>query len=397
MLESLELILEQLADEDRPVRSIDLNHLSDLPRSEVMRLVLGWEGLSAARRFGLVSLMVEQAEVNIHLNFHSILRECLTDSDGRIRRLAIDGLWEDEKPSLIEPLAVRLAEDSEAEVRAAAATSLGRFVLLGALGEIAEIAALQAERSLHAAWARVHESIEVRRRALESLASAANPVVSELIAAGYDDDDELMRQSAIFAMGRSADRRWSKMILAELGSRNPAMRYEAALSAGELGLSGAVVPLIQLLNDVDANVREAAALALGKIGGGEARRALEEALNGDDERLAQAAEDALEELAFNSSGFEPSGESDSEESEGHDRGSRQWWDAPGDEAEDEDFYEEDEDDWDIGEDDERYWLDEEGEEEEEEGEDLFPGMDSYRGTDSFPGLPRDWRDRPGPV
>jgi hypothetical protein len=393
MPESLELVLEQLADEDRPVRSIDLIRLSDLPRSEVMRLVSQWQGLNVARRFDLVSLMVEQAEVNIHLNFHAVLRECLTDSDGRIRRLAIDGLWEDEKPSLIEPLAVRLAEDSDSEVRAAAATSLGRFVLLGALGEIAEVVALQAERSLHAAWATAHESNEVRRRALESLASASDPVVSELIVAAYDDDDELMRQSAVFAMGRSADRRWSRMILAELGSRNPAMRYEAALSAGELGLSGAVLPLIQLMDDADANVREAAALALGKIGGAEARRALEEALNGDDERLAQAAEDALEELAFNSSGFESSRELDYEGSEDYDRGSRQWWAARGDETEDEGFYSEGEEDWEIGEDEELDWLDEE----EEGGEDLFPGGDSHRGTDFFPGLPRDRRDRPGPV
>jgi hypothetical protein len=78
------------------------------------------------------------------------------------------------------------------------------------------------------------------------------------------------------------------------------MRYEAAGAAGELALTPAVKPLIQLLDDADSAVRETAALALGKIGGRDARRALETCLKSSDRRLAEAANDALEELAFNS-------------------------------------------------------------------------------------------------
>jgi hypothetical protein len=397
MLEDLELVLGQLVDESRPVRSIGFSRLSDLPRPEVARFNSTWSGLSATRRLELVSMMVAQAEENIHLNFHAVLRECLSDADGQIRRLAIDGLWEDEKPSLIGRLIALLADDPVPDVRAAAATSLGRFVLLGALGEITEDAADQAESALRVAWASAHESNEVRRRTLESLAYAADPVVSDLIETAYDDDDELVRQSAVFAMGRNADRRWSKPILTELWSRDPAMRYAAAVSAGELGLAEAVEPLVQLLDDADGNAREAAALALGKIGGREAKRALEEALLGEDERLTQAAEDALDELAFNSgsTGLESPWDDSRGRTEDHGARSRQRRVLEGSEAEEgidvEAETEEDEDAWDAEEDEAPYWLD------EDDDEDFSPGEDSHRGADSFPGLPRGWRGRSGPA
>jgi hypothetical protein len=378
MLEDLELALEELADETRPVRSIDLSRLSDLARTEAAHFGSAWAGLSATRRLETINTMVDRAEANIHLNFHAILRVCLSDSDGQIRRLAVNGLWEDEKPSLVGQLVTLLAHDPEPDVRAAAATALGRFVLLGVLGEICDAAAQQAEKALRAAWAHTQEPNDVRRRVLESLAYAADPAVGDLIEMAYNADDRLMRQSAVFAMGRNADHRWRKQVLAELQSRDPAMRFEATVSAGELGLATAVQRLIQLMDDADRNISEAAVLALGKIGGREAKRALEEVLGGADERLTQAAEEALEELTFSGSGL-------AEELD--ERGVGSWarvFDA--DETEDEDFSDDDEDDarlredelqededfWNREEDEALFWLDGD----EEQGEDL-------RGTDSY--------------
>jgi len=243
---------------------------------------------------------VEQAEANIHLIFHAALRACLTDGDPQVRRLAIEGLWEDERVSLVPTLSGLLAHDPSADVRSAAATALGRFVLLGVLGDIAEEPARQAEDALHLAWERSGEPVSVRRRVLESLSYTDTAELHASIGDAYYSDDELMRQSAIFAMGRSANPRWNKSVLSELNSRDAAMRFEAAEAAGEMAIRAAVQPLIQLLDDTDKDVREAAALALGKIGGPAARRALEALVAGDDERLAEAASEALEELMFNS-------------------------------------------------------------------------------------------------
>jgi HEAT repeat protein len=299
MSEELEFVLRRLSDDGKPVRSISLAPLSDLSREQVGLFRQTWAGLNDERRLELITELVEQAEANVQFNFTAILRDCLLDGDARVRKLAVEGLWEDNKPGLVVPLATMLSGDPSAEVRAAAASSLGRFVLMGELGEVAEQPARQAYDALRAAWFRPGEPNDVRRRALEGMSYAGGRAVQELIDNAYYDEDESMRQSAVFAMGRSGDGRWTKSVLAELGSQDAAMRFEAAASAGEMGLSAAVRPLIVLLDDPDSNVREAAALALGQIGGPDARRALEACVAGDDDRLAQAAEEALEELNFN--------------------------------------------------------------------------------------------------
>ena len=300
MLSKLASCLALLADEDRPVRTIDLADISDLSRNQVAEFRAVWHDLSPSRRLELITVMVEQAETNIHLVFHAALRACLTDGDAQVRRLAIEGLWEDERVSLVPTLSGLLTNDPSDDVRSTAATALGRFVLLGVLGDIAEEPARQAEDALHLAWERSGEPVSVRRRVLESLSYTDTADLHALIGDAYYSDNELMRQSAIYAMGRSANPRWNKIVLSELNSREPAIRFEAAEAAGEMAIRAGVQPLIQRLGDTDKDVREAAALALGKIGGPAARRALEALVAGDDERLAEAAAEALEELMFNS-------------------------------------------------------------------------------------------------
>ena len=300
MSNKLNACLLLLADESRAVRAIDLADLSDLSRSQVAEFYTAWHDLSPSRRLELITVMVEQAETNIHLIFHAVLRACLTDDDAQVRRLAIEGLWEDERVNLVPLLCGLLTHDPSDDVRSTAATALGRFVLLGVLGDIAEEPARQAEAALHLAWERSDETVSVRRRVLESLAPTDTADVHVLIGDAYYSDNELMRSSAIFAMGRSANPRWNKIVLAELTSREPAIRFEAAEAAGEMAIRAAVQPLIQRLDDPDKDVREAATLALGKIGGPAARRALQALAAGDDERLAEAAAEALEELLFNS-------------------------------------------------------------------------------------------------
>jgi hypothetical protein len=349
MAENLDMLLDRLGDETRPVRSLDLAELSDLSRGAVGQVRLTWAILSEERRFELITTMVEQAEANIHLNFHALLRTFLDDPDARVRRAAIEGLWEDEKTNLVPPLLDLLQGDPAVDVRAAAATSLGRYILLGVLGEIADQPAQLAEEGLTGAWYRPGERVEVRRRALEGLAYLNTSAINELIQNAYFDENDLMRQSALFAMGRSADRRWARVVLEELTSQEPAMRFEAAVAAGEMGLREAVQPLIRRLNDADSSVREAATSALGKIGGPAAKRALENLLAASDEVLVQAAEDALDELNFNadhldSTLLEIPAQGDRAAARGHNRGELDEDDVALDDEESEDEYADDADD-----------------------------------------------------
>jgi len=112
------------------------------------------------------------------------------------------------------------------------------------------------------------------------------------------DEAQRMRESAVFAMGRSADVYWGDTVMLELRAASPAMRYEAARAAGEIMHRPAVAPLIQLVDDPDAEVRNMAVWALGQIGGKQARAVIERLLGGPDEALAEAAEAALHELEF---------------------------------------------------------------------------------------------------
>jgi HEAT repeat protein len=99
-------------------------------------------------------------------------------------------------------------------------------------------------------------------------------------------------------MARSADDAWASQVQAELRSPSPALRLEAARSAGELELRVAAPDLIDLLEDGDVAIRRAAIWSLGQIGGSRSAEALVRLAEEADEDEASLIEDALDQLAF---------------------------------------------------------------------------------------------------
>ncbi|MEA3342509.1 MAG: HEAT repeat domain-containing protein, partial [Chloroflexota bacterium] len=199
---------------------------------------------------------------------------------------------------LVPLLATLLREDEVAAVREAAATSLGRFVLLGELGKIRPDPFITAHDVLLAACQDARECLDVQRRALESLAYVGNETVTDMIREAYGSPEEKVQVSAVFAMGRSADVCWARQVQQELCSPNPAMRYEAARACGELQLNDAERELEELADGADPEVQEAALWALGQIGGQRAQKVLEHYCDVEDEALRSAAQAALDELMF---------------------------------------------------------------------------------------------------
>jgi HEAT repeat protein len=120
--------------------------------------------------------------------------------------------------------------------------------------------------------------------------------VKKAITEAYQGHNSRLRTSAIYAMGRNCDHSWLPVLLKELGSADPEMRYEAATACGELGEEKAALYLTGLLNDPDIDVRVAVIQALGKIGGAEAKECLELCLSSPNEAIHQAAEQSLHEL-----------------------------------------------------------------------------------------------------
>jgi HEAT repeat protein len=217
----------------------------------------------------------------------------LTDPDEEVRVLAIGGLWENEEPSLIEPLIGLLQEDSSVKVRAAAAAALGRFALLSEHGRLRPETADRVRQVLLATLADDSLPAEVKRRVLEAASPLCLPQVKEAIRAAYKVENPGFRVSAVYAMGKNCDPGWLPMLLKELSSSSAEMRYEAATACGELEEETAVPPLVELTEDTDTEVQLAAIQALGKIGGGRARKCLESLLGHPRESVRQVAEEAI--------------------------------------------------------------------------------------------------------
>ena len=295
---------EQALDMIQEMRS-DLNFsplygLSSLVEEERARFGEVWPRIGMEQRRRVLQVLIDIAETSFLVDFGVVFRFCLGDEDAGVRALAINGLWEDCDWQLAPILTRLLQEDPAAEVRAAAAMVLGQFVLQGELQDRAQERAARVREALFEALAPSREPLEVRRRALESLAYASDDRVPALIEAAYYDQEAKakMRVSALFAMGRSADPRWAPMVLQELHNSDPEMRYEATRACGELQLAQAVPMLRGLTQDGDREVQETAIWALGQIGGSEARRILGACYEQGDEFICEAVEEALANLSL---------------------------------------------------------------------------------------------------
>ena len=289
-------MLAQLADGAHAVSIPQLFHLSDLAGERLALFWQRWETLQVEDRRSLVQSLVELAEVSFEVNFDAIFRRLLDDPDAIVRTAAIEGLWENEELPLAGLFLNKLQSDPASMVRASAATALGRYVLAG---ELEQLPAAMEERITTELLTVLHlagESTEVRRRAIESVSYACTPETLQAIEDAYYDEEVEMRISAVVAMGRSCDSRWEKVLLEELQSDVPAMRYEAAWACGELALASAVPLLARMLDDKDRQVGTAAIWALGQTGGAQARLALTDALEGADDDTQTAINEALAEL-----------------------------------------------------------------------------------------------------
>lgn len=293
-----------LAQADEPLTSSWLYALSGAPPGTLEPLVEAWPDIVAERRREIARTLVEMSEASFELDFNAVFRLMLTDADAEVRRSAVEGLWEDEDPALVHRFLPMLQEDPAPIVRESAAVALGRFLLLAELEEIDQARAPEIARALLEKFHDAGEDRAVRRRSLESAAYWGDDQVREAVEEAYHAHEPEMRQSAVFAMGRSADPYWNGTVVMELGNALSGMRYEAAVATGELEVKQAVPRLAEMVMDPDREVQQAAVWALGRIGGDKAHQVLRTCLQRADPILVQAATEALEELEL-SAGFLP--------------------------------------------------------------------------------------------
>jgi HEAT repeat protein len=280
------------------IHASSLTFLSDLSSEDRAILREAWPQFPAERRRRIVSDLVTMAEDNIELDFRQVFLISLEDSDAQVRLTAIEGLYEDESKLLLGKLVRILRNDPNTKVREAAASALGRFTYRAQCEQLAPPQAEALRQALLESARDQNEKPDVRRRAIEALGYLdGDGEVEALIAEAYERGGT-QAESALFAMGRSMDPRWTQIVLDELQSDKPAMRYEAARAAGEMVLEEALPQLVRMVNDKDPEVRLAAVWALGQIGGKPAAEALAPVLNSPEPAMREAAQEAMEEIAF---------------------------------------------------------------------------------------------------
>lgn len=291
--------LSELQSEEGVVPSSDaLVGLSNLTIEEVEQLIPVLTNLDPTYRRVLMQMLVDYGEANYELNYQPIARANLYAQLAEVRQAALELLIAEDSLDLLGDI-IKLAQTDDAlDVRTEAIRQLGNFVLLGELEDLPHEQTQIAEEVLLTILNDVSLSNVERSFAIEAISHCSRKGVAEIIQEAYNTDDDMLRQSAIIAMGHSCDaKRWGKQVLKELESRDPDMRHRAARAVGELQLEDAVPPLVNILDTDDRDAQETAIWALGEIGGGEALNILQRAAliaeEAEDEELLLLIDDAI--------------------------------------------------------------------------------------------------------
>jgi HEAT repeat protein len=281
------------------ISNAKLAELSHLDNAELETFAKSFATISEDIRVDIIKKLVELTENNVELNFDGIFKCCLRDTNSEVRCQSVEGLWENQEISLISPLLDMLAHDNSDKVRAAAATALGRYVLLGEHGKLRP-AYLDRIRDALLAVIKDHAvTEEVRRRSLEAISPLSFSEVQTEISTAYRSQNPRLKVSALFAMGRTCDPVWLPILIEELKNPDAEIRFEAATSLGEISDELAVTPLLGIGGDPDSEVRIAVIQSLGKIGGMKAKEYLQNLLGSRDAAIQDIARQALNELKAN--------------------------------------------------------------------------------------------------
>jgi len=304
--DSIQDLINALMDLEHQFPSRLLYQFSDLSTSEQNTLANCWSKVPLQRRQTFLQDLVSLAENDPVLMYEAVARIALDDEDTDVCISAIDLLFDSEDRHLI-PIYLRLLADqtrSEA-LRAAVANALGPYVYMGEVEKIRAEVLHEIEETLLRAY---NEDVSelVRRRALEALGYSSREEIPAMLRKAAAMRDDLWLESAMFAMGRSADEQWEASVLENLEHENLAVRIQAVHAAGELALKKARRNLLRAIDLVDDDeLRHEIIWALAQIGGEGVERKLDALLAAaEDDEEGAFLEEAMEMLNFTEGGDE---------------------------------------------------------------------------------------------
>lgn len=296
---SFQSVLDALLSESKEFPRRYLQEFSDIGALELKNVLDVWPQVKPSRKLTLLEELDALAEADTLVSFDDFARALLTDPEAEVRTRAIRLLDEYEDPKIVPSYLDMLKNDPDVNVRTEAANALNLFVDLGELEEIPESIYHQVEDALLSSAAS-EDDVRVRRAALESLGYSSRSEVITLIDSAFHREDPAWQASALVAMGRSADERWTDQVTRSLIHVDDRIRKAAVQAAGELSIPSARPILLKLLGEEeDPLILSAVIWSLSQIGGEDVRTYLESLMDQleDDEQI-EFIEEALDNLAF---------------------------------------------------------------------------------------------------
>jgi cyclophilin family peptidyl-prolyl cis-trans isomerase len=231
------------------------------------------------------------------------LIDLVTVPHGSVRRRAVVALGRIGSPRGIAPLVTVLSADKDPQMRALAAFALGEIESHYSVEPLIE--QLQNRSTDTAVRARIVEAlgkIAANRESAAALGAYATNAIALLVAGSLPDssrdlteDEKLLGSLALTALLRLKKPDTIKAIAAQLRSRDPELRWQAANALARIGqgIAPAVPDLLTLLESGDALGRAYAARALAASKEKRATGSLIRLLGDPDSRVAANAISAL--------------------------------------------------------------------------------------------------------
>jgi HEAT repeat protein len=294
----IKTLIDELLDTSKPLHPSFLYRLSDLNPNEIGKISQIWVGIPTWRRQALMEDLEQIGDGNLLMDFSAICRLASSDSDARVRELAIRIMGEYEMPENIEIFTRMITEDRAQEVRAVAATAMSPFIYQGEIEELSPPIFDKVEKCLLNVL-KGDDVPLVRRRALEAIGFSSKEEVTSLIESAYYSGNDQWLASSLISMGRSANEKWRSLVEPMLDHENPDVRLEAIRAAGELETKAVIDKLMDFTADDDDLIRMAAIWSLSQIGGeGIHDLLLQLYEESEDEDEMEFIETALDNLAF---------------------------------------------------------------------------------------------------
>jgi len=292
-------VIKHLCNYDQPFPAKYLQYFTDLSDKDQSLLKSTWQGLNITRKLSLLEDLEDLTNHDTLMDFTGVSKIAFNDPDDQVREAALSLLWDTEEKAIVPILIDFLQSDPCGRVRASAASVMGHYVLLGETEEIPE----ELKDMVDCALLQAHHTdkdTHVQLRSLESLGYSSHKEVNGLIKKASASGDLEWLASALYAMGRSADKVWSVPVLKNIDHMDELVREEAIRAAGELGLQAAQERLIEMLDgEEDDEVRTTIIWSLSQIGGDGVREAImKQAELMPDDDMTDFIEKALDNLNF---------------------------------------------------------------------------------------------------